>query len=66
MFNIILLALALRIICRRCASNRVSDLCPEQLRAQGDVESPCLKQPKPPVVMQPDDQVIQLAKHYQG
>ena len=57
MFNIILLALALHMICRRCASNRVSDLSPGQLRAQGDVQSPCLKHSKPPVVMQPDDQV---------
>ncbi|CAL5228407.1 g11536 [Coccomyxa viridis] len=58
MFNIILLALALRIICRRYASVHHSDLSSSgQLRARGDVESPQLKQPNATVVVQPDDQV---------
>ena len=58
MFNIILLALALRIICRRYASVHHSDLSSSgQLRALGDVESPQLKQPNATVVVQPDDQV---------
>ena len=60
MFNIILLALALRIICRRYASVHHADLSSSgQLRARGDVESPQLKQHNATVVVQPDDQVSQ-------
>lgn len=60
MFNIILLALALRIICRRYASVHHSDLSSSgQARARSDVESPRLKQPNATVVVQPDDQVSQ-------
>lgn len=59
MFNIVLLIAALRMICRRCASQseRSSEQGQGQQRAQADVEAPRLKQPSPTVVLQPDNQV---------
>lgn len=56
MFNIFLLIAAVRMISRRCSSERVSEPGPDQMQAPADVESARLKQLSPTVVLHPDNQ----------
>ena len=60
MFNIFLLIAAVRMISRRCSSDRVSEPGLDQAQAPADVESGRLKQLSPTVVLQPDNQVRYL------
>ena len=61
MINILLLALALHMICRRCTRGNAAGLSPGQSRAGGDEESPPLKPPKPAAAVLPAEQVTELA-----